>query len=296
LRGFGEWGEWHSGFRYPTLEARQAAMRGILDCWSHAFPDHALALSYSHDPDGPADYFDGPTHHFDPAFIKHYQDYLRYSAFDYALTKPNITLRRDGVGGAVSSNERKLCDEAFDTLTKGPFACEFVQTYAQAKAGDKNWMPFLIHDALSLHPNYINLLGYQCADALNFMKDQPELFAEGLRNMGYRLVPISVSFPQLIRAGEAFDVETTWVNRGVGRAMRDYHLRLLLGESICDAGALPTGKWVKGKSYVSTSHASFHSISPGKYPLRIELYDLETKRVIAMPLKSNEIATIEVGH
>src|SRR5205814_9725438 len=30
LRGFGLWGEWHSGFRYPTLEARRSALSAIL--------------------------------------------------------------------------------------------------------------------------------------------------------------------------------------------------------------------------------------------------------------------------
>ena len=50
---------------------------------------------------------------------EHYGEYLRYSAFDYALTKPNVTYRRDGCGGAVHSNERKLNEEAFRRLMAG---------------------------------------------------------------------------------------------------------------------------------------------------------------------------------
>src|SRR5262249_27699962 len=126
LRGFGLWGEWHSGFKYPTLDARREGLSNVLDRYSKAFSDHWLALSYSHDPDSPAEYFAGPTNHFDAAFTKSYDEYVKCSAFDVAMTKSNITLRRDGVGGAVSSNERKLCDEAFNTLSKGPMFCEFV--------------------------------------------------------------------------------------------------------------------------------------------------------------------------
>jgi hypothetical protein len=247
LRGFGLWGEWHSGFVYPSPAARREGLCAVIDCYSKALPKKWLALSYSHDPDGPAAYHEGPTDHFDPAFTSHYEDYVRYSAFDYAMTKANVTLRRDGVGGAVDSNQRKLCDQWFATLAKGPFVCEFLTTYSEAKQGDKKWMPFLINDALSLHPNYINLLGYQCADALNFVKEQPELFARGLCEMGYRLVPMKVMFPDTIRAGEAFDVEMTWVNRAVGRAMRDFHLRLRLDDAVCDAGALPTSQWIRGE-------------------------------------------------
>src|ERR1035441_4979047 len=101
LRGFGAWGEWHSGFRYPNLEARHAALKGILDIWSGALPRHTLALSYSYDPDGPKELYAGPFDRLDPAFATNYTEFLRFSAFDYALTKTNITCRRDGCGGAV---------------------------------------------------------------------------------------------------------------------------------------------------------------------------------------------------
>src|SRR5439155_240832 len=153
-----------------------------------AFSQNHLAMSYSYDPDGPAEFFAGPTDHYDAAFTKRYDDFVRFSAFDYAMTKPNVTLRRDGAGGSVHSNERRLNEEAFATLAKGPMSCEFLGSYSSSKAGGKPWLKAMIDDALSLHPNYLNLLGGEASDALTFMREQPELFAYGLRNMGYRLV------------------------------------------------------------------------------------------------------------
>lgn len=215
LRGFGVWGEWHSGFQYPTLDERRTALKDIIHVWSEAFPNHRLALSYSYDPDGPKELYAGPYNKFDERFTTNYVDYLRYSAFDHALTKPNVTFRRDGCGGAVHSNERKLNEEAF-RLGRGPMFSEFVYGYGQSKKGGSNWVNWKIDDALSLHPNYINLLGWQSGDALAFLRERPDLIVHGLCRMGYRLVPTRMRHPAAITSDTPFRLEMEWVNRGVG--------------------------------------------------------------------------------
>src|SRR4051812_6671248 len=227
LRGYGVWGEWHSGYKYPTLENRRAAIKKLLDVWTDALPNHRLALSYSYDPDGPKELYEGTTEKFDEHATRHYSQYLNYSAFDYALTKPHVTFRRDGCGGAVHSNERKLIEEAF-RLGRGPMLSEFVDGFWQSKAGNEKWIAWKIEDALSLHPNYISLLGWQGADALAFTKERRDLFSLGLKRMGYRLVPTKVVYPSVIDAGKPLDLEMHWANRGVGRALRDYELQLQL--------------------------------------------------------------------
>lgn len=72
LRGFGLWGEWHSGYRYPGVAERHEALCGILDAWSAAFRDRHLVLSASYDPDSPPELRSGPTDHDDPAATTHY--------------------------------------------------------------------------------------------------------------------------------------------------------------------------------------------------------------------------------
>ena len=117
LRGFGLWGEWHTGYKYATVEDRHAALSSVIDHYSAAFPKHFLTLSYSYDPDGPKEYYAGPTKQYDEKFTATYRDYLHYSAFDHAADESQRHLRRDGWPAAlVHSNERKLCEEAFSYL------------------------------------------------------------------------------------------------------------------------------------------------------------------------------------
>jgi hypothetical protein len=301
LRGFGLWGEWHSGFKYATTADRRAALCGVIDCWAGALPRNWLAISYSHDPDRPVEYFSGPTHAYDAGATSRYADYLHDSALDHAMTKANVTLRRDGAGGAVYSNQRKLCDEAFATLTKGPMSCEFLGSYSDAKRGGAKWLSFMIDDALSLHPNYINLLGYQSGDALAFLREQPELFARGLRNMGYRLVPLKLTYQGAVAPGQPLRIEMSWANRGVGRAMRDFVLELRLGSGDDDRGAsllagpLPTSKWIKGQTYDVVADPKLPGIKRGEYTLSISLFDPATKVRIALPLADGADAWYPVG-
>jgi hypothetical protein len=294
LRGFGLWGEWHTGYKYPDAASRRAALINIIDHWSRAFPDHHLALSYSHDPDGPKEFFDGPTFEYDANFTKNYEKFLAYSAFDYAVTKSNITWRRDGVGGAVYSNQRRLCEVAFAKLSHGPFMSEFLGGYSQNKAGGEKWLTKIIDDALSVHPDYISLLGWQGGDALAFVREQPELFNRALREMGYRLVPTRVTYPSSITAGESFTIEMTWQNRAVGRAMRDYNLRIIIGDKQIDAGAMETSRWIKGSDYPIVKEIKLSDLEQGAYPLHIALIDPATGKPIALPVKDGAIGTITV--
>lgn len=289
LRGFGVWGEWHSGFQYPTLKARRDALIGIIDTWSDAFPDHRLALSYSYDSDGPRELYAGTTSKFDVLCTTNYVEFLAYSAFDHALKKPDITFRRDGCGGAVHSNERKLNEEAF-RLGRTPMMSEFVDGYAQSAKGGTNWVNWKIADALSLHPNYINLLGWCCGDALSFARERPDLIAHGLRRMGYRFVPTRVQYPAAIKSDQRFTVNTEWVNRGVGRALRDYELQLRLinpeGVSFVTAEVqrLRTSEWIEGQTYSIQPRFKFKKVPPDDYQLALQLRDPQTTRIISLPL------------
>ena len=297
LRAFGLWGEWHSGFRYSTLKERHSALRGILDLWCDALPNHKLSLSYSYDPDGPPELYAGDAKKFDPQFTTNYNDYLRYSAFDHALKKPNITFRRDGCGGAVHSNERKLNAEAF-RRGRAPMFSEFVDGYQQSAKGGTNWVNWKIEDALSLHPNYVNLLGWVGSDALTFTRERPDLIAHGLRTMGYRFVPTRVRYPEIITSGKSARIEIDWGNRAVGRALRDFELRICLiddnGQQIATSQPqkLNTSTWIAGRSYETTIKANFGNISDGEYHLALTLNDPKSGRAIALPLANGDEANI----
>jgi hypothetical protein len=290
LRGFGAWGEWHSGFHYPDPEARYHALTGVLDLWSQALPRHLLALSYSYDPDGPKALYAGSNRKFDPAFTTNYTEFLRYSAFDHALTKTNITFRRDGCGGAVHSNERKLIDEAFWVFHRAPMFGEFLGGYGSMKKGGTNWVSWVVDDALSLHPNYLNLIGWQGADARDFARERPDLIVHGLRHMGYRLVPTRVQHPATITNGVPFEVVFDWINRGVGRALRDYRIQFVLlgpkGTKVAELApdTLRTSQWLPGEISPARHAVQFEQVPPGEYQLAFSLSDPVTQRTIELPI------------
>jgi hypothetical protein len=289
LRGFGVWGEWHSGFKYATLEQRRDALKGIIDIWCNALPKHWLALSYSYDPDGPKSLYEGSTEKFDERSTAHYAEYLRYSAFDYALTKENVAYRRDGCGGAVHSNERELNEEAF-RLGRGPMFSEFFDGYTQSKAGGSKWLEWKINDALSLHPNYISLLGWQGGDSLSFVKEGADWVNAALMRMGYRLVPTRVAYPTSFSNGMQFKVETRWLNRGVGRALRDYELRLVLitadghVAATASGGLIQTSKWTAGREHNVSAQVVFKNVPAGVYAFAVGLHDEKSNRDIELPI------------
>lgn len=291
LRGFGLWGEWHSGFKHQDLEQRREALKKVVDAWCDSLPHRPLALSASYDPDGPKELYEGGTHEFEEKFTSHYQDFLSYSAFDYALTKPDITFRRDGCGGAVHSNERKLIEQAFGA-GRGPIFAEFVDGYSQSKVGGEKWLRWKIDDALSLHPNYVNLLGWQAGDALTFMREQPELVEFGMRKMGYRFVPVSVSYPAATKTGAELELQAEWVNRGVGRPLRDYEFVAELvrpdksAAAKANGGVLPTREWVANEKYTTDISLKFADAATGEYDLAIGLFDRQTARAIELPLEN----------
>jgi hypothetical protein len=306
LRGFGLWGEWHSGYRYADDDQRRAALIGIIDLHAAAFPRHWLSLSYSHDPDGPRELFAGPTNRLDPDSTATYDAFLRYSAFDHALTRPNITWRRDGVGGAVYSNQRRLCEQAF-ALRRGPFMSEFVAGYFQTKKGDAEWMRWVIDDALSLHPNYVSLLGWQHNEALAFLREQPELVAHGHRTMGYRLVPTRVSHPRRVWNRQPFTIASEWTNRGVGRCLEDLTLTWLLKTADgrvaarIEAGQAGASTWLRGATTSLHHRVTIGDLVPGRYALCV-LLKTASGSTIALPLGDADTHTsyptgsvVEVG-
>jgi hypothetical protein len=113
--------------------------------------------------------------------------------------------------------------------------------------------------------------------------------------MGYRIVPTRLTYPATIRAGQPFSIDMDWLNRGVGRAMRDYTLRLTLADAAgsvvatADAGPLPTRRWVAGQPYTASASATFvptvaRAAAAGAHELRLALVDPASGEDVALPL------------
>ena len=305
LLGYGIWGEWHTGFKYENLEQRRRALKMIIDTWVEAFGDRWLALSYSHDPAGPKELYKGPITHFDEASTDNYPDYLAYSAFDYALTIPTMTFRRNGCAGTISSNERKFAEDYYKRPNGGLMVSELAGGYMNFRH-PSSWNPFIspkvaIDDLLSLHPNYCTIPGWDGYRARNFIMERPDLVDYGLREMGYRYVPVSVRFPQSVNNQTSFTLEFDWINKGVGKAIQNYDLRLFIrkmddafvsGHSI---GSLNNRIWLKGEQNKSVHKVPVFVSEKGQYKLYIQMIDPRSNEYIKMPLHNEILGEYFIG-
>lgn len=279
LRGYGLWGEWHQGYQYKTLETKRQALDDIMRIWSESFPDSWLALSYSYDPDEPNQNYSN---------AQYYSKYLEWSAFDLAMEYPNITLRRDGAGGAVQNNERIFCENVFNMLERGPFTSEGAGGYENRESAMN-----IINDGLTLHPNFFTIVGWANAQAKDFIELEPDLFNYGLMQMGYRFAPYFIEYDETIYRGNETIVSSQWVNRAVGRAIRDYDLVAVLTDDDGKKkhewiiGSTGCSKWIKGSKYdIELSVVVPEWVKRGKYNFCIAMYDQKTQRYIGLPIKT----------
>ncbi len=237
LRGYGTWGEWHSGHEYPTYAQRVTALRSIIDAWHYAFSGKkTLMLSCS---------YEWSNSRIPPLHApKNYEEYLYWSAFDYALTKPGISFRRDGIGGAVKIWDAHLMREFYRSGRRLPMISEYFDGYHSKSVGGRGYfVEDSVEEALLLHPNYMMLMW----DSVDFYEKRPDLIDHGLRRMGYRLLPREVEIPNVAHGEGYVTIRHTWINLAVGRFCSQGSLLIRVAGYVTedtgfDPGALSEGE------------------------------------------------------
>ena len=231
LRGYGAWGEWHSGYQHPTYAQHAAALRSLIDAWEYAFSGKKtliLSCSYEWMKDR-----NPPLH-----APESYEEYLYWSGFDYALKKPGRSLRRDGIGGAVKIWDAKLMRDFYESGKRLPMIAEFFNGYLIKNSPEGSRGYFVedtVEEALLLHPNYMMLMW----DSVQFYEQRPDLIEHGLKRMGYRLLPFAVEIPEA--GGEGWiTIVHSWVNRGAGRFCSEGSLKIrIAGQVTEERGFVP---------------------------------------------------------
>lgn len=285
LRGYGEWGEWHSGYMYDSYAERAQALREIIDIWYKAWGEKKLLVmscSYEWRND-----LRLPLH-----APQSYEKYQYWSAFDYALTKTKISFRRDGVGGAVKVWDYTLMKNYFESGRKNPMVAEFFICYNQGKGreGIRGYHPEdALEEAFSLHPNYIMLMW----DSVSFYNERQDLIDYGLRRMGYRLAPVKVEIQDNLKPDQWISIIHTWTNFAVGRLCEKYDLAVKVenekGEKvkeIIDYGFEPT-VLVEGKDTTFISNLQLPS-KQDNYILKFAVVDKTGKAKIKLPLENQD--------
>jgi hypothetical protein len=319
LRGFGLWGEWHTGFLYGSLKTNSApansqptfnnavatkcsALQSVLNIWSTCLPNHWLSLSYSYDPDDAAI----------AASSSLYSYYKSYSLYDLVTNYANITIRRDGVGPegltALQLNEKTFNTEIWNTTRStgcGPITAETANGYSSYKSNTASLGKTIeqlctgaIDEGVSQHANLFTIIGWAGLDAMSFISEQPSLENYGLNNMGYRLVPTSIGFTSNVGTDRIVALNSSWVNRAAGHAIQNYSLRLILNDASgnkvteLDFGNSGSNGWNKGTTYSLNDYkASIPSnIAAGNYRACIALYSSTDNKYIELPINNASLS------
>ncbi|GIT80612.1 hypothetical protein LLS1_22810 [Leifsonia sp. LS1] len=289
LRGYGEWGEWHSGYDITSMTTRISALKSVIDAWSNAFPDKVLNLSDSYEwrtAQQPA----GVT---SPAS---YADFMKNSAFDYALTKPNISFRRDGVSGCLQDDDRRGLEAAWQNPNRLPVTLEYCGGYpVDSWSSVRN----RLDDILSLHANYATVMGWDGGEgALGFYANEAAAIKEGNLRMGYRFVVNESALPRTIVPGTAFDIRQVWSNVAVGRAWKKYQLTYSLvnssGTTVWSsvAAGFDPRDIVEGRPLTSNVTMTIpNTVASGSYQLRFGLRDTDLGVPIKLAIAGVDAAT-----
>jgi len=307
LCGYGAWGEWHSGFDYPSLLERIQALRSIIDEWSQAWAnsDVILVLSNSYEwQDDLTPYGISINHRPKPT----YEEYVRASAFDYAYYQiENIALNRNGLSRYVhDAYDGRLMLEFFQR-TRKPISGEIAGSLTWYQNLNEGYNPKrAIDEALNYHVNYLMTLGWDITafnntknpnvDSALFFYNQEHkgLIPYGLRWMGYRLVLTQAYFPKIVAPGGIFELHHTWENRAVGRLFQKYPLKVYFfdGEDLVFSStdeSFDVTNVTSGNTYEYISEFLLSEDVPeGTYEVYIALVDGEGEPAIELGIEGND--------
>lgn len=314
IRGYGMFGEWHSGHGFADMEERMFTLAYIVDEYAEAFAmeGKTLFLSNSWDYQGVND--DGSSAATNGNCA--YEDYLAWSAIDHAMKIDYIGYRRDGMSGngvtKYATDEKALVD----LIRSGKEAVncgEFFTGFNDYINGLYGMDPLEAVEELIFKSrcNYATVMGWVNIEVTNIVEaGYEEVFNRGNEKMGYRLKVDLAKYPTQVKQGNTAYVLTKISNSGVGRfSLSDHNIRLYLVDK---SGAIK--QEVDNKDYdlrvllngetlnVYTSFTVNETLANGKYDLAIAIVDKDGNPDVRLAQVGNydvkiyPLGEIEVGN
>lgn len=227
IRGYGNWGEWHSGASFNTMADRLQALQDVVDIYHDAYAKHGKMLIVSNS--------------YDPTLLNYYNgnfnSYVNSSALDYVFKKENSTYRRDAVGSSIFKDEYegKLI---FDLVRSGKKVPQYSEFYwsandmANASNDGWNFENAVNHMLFKGRPNASSVIGYN-PYAVADMVDNNQTWAldRGNERLGYRFVLEQARVNKEVAPGKELSVMIKLSNKGVGR----FYFNDKLKYYICDS-------------------------------------------------------------
>lgn len=293
IRGYGKWGEWHSGHDFADMSERITTLAKIVDVYARAFTASGKVLFLS------------ATWEFDEtmnpnAVAKTYEDYYKWQALDYATTTWDyVSIRRDGGAGNIIryTQDAQFLSEFFRSGKNLPVCGEFMDGVDPAL--NRNYgMDTVesIDDILfTMHPNYCTVLGHINSEVARLVEiEGNRLYDRGNEKLGYRFAVDNARFPTTVQKGKEFTVETALSNSALGRFwMEGYDYAMLLldgtGKEVCRGLA----ENFAPHTILNGTPVNFYTeltpdVPVGEYTLACAIVDAEGKPAIRMAMGTAE--------
>ena len=253
IRGYGAYGEWHSGYKFDTAAQRLESLQYVIDKYSEQFSQRnkTLLLSCSWEyQDTVKDASADVVSRYWYKDVGGYQRYLANSAFDYAFkTYPNLGFRRDGMAYwdvvYYETDERAL----YETIRSGKNtvnSAEFYNGYDKYDPTNKsegsgydrfsqlaNPLEATEELVFKSHCNYSTALGWLNSEVVRIVGlGAEEVFNRGVSKMGYRFAIDQAKIPEGAASNSEIEIFTKLSNSGVGKFPYDgYQLGFMLIDS-----------------------------------------------------------------
>lgn len=297
LRGYGHWGEWHSGFKFDNWEDRRKGLSGVIDIWVSAFKGKKhLSLNYSHE--WLSDTLDGRT----PVGL---DEFMEYSALDYAMKFEEIGFEREGVYWAMIPVEWEFNRMTFNEgkMQIAEIAGSYTQLKQKQNEDGIDHAKEALKDCLRLRPNYITIFGWdQQGSAREFYDERSDLIEFGLLHMGYRIYPEKNQYPSHVYRGETFTIKQSWVNKAFGRMFEEADISIKIedsrGREIASA-KYDEMKWrelVKDNIVESNINVTIPKRARrGTHRILVSVIEREENNFIKLPLENEEHGYYTIG-
>lgn len=278
VMGYGDWGEWHcttSGYLWPrstTDQKHERLARIIKEYVDIFYPEHKpgqrhpeLIIAMMWDKKLSAD---APL-----------EEAMFTQALDVAVKEYGLGVSRHAFPNILGGWPGKLNAQYWRT---NPQLGEANNSYESLKKQYKDGQLALhVDKMIGWHANYGHM--YQHAD--NWKQCMAEDRAQVERalkpgGIGYRLVPITVSWDTKVKPGQPLTLKQTWVNRNAGYCSEPYRLKVYLTKadgsevfSAVDAKFDPRS-WFQGQAYqVESKFTLAENLPAGTYDLFLALVD-----------------------